>query len=506
MAPRSLAEALQSEAPLFQGHHYDSGDEEYDPVLHAPPKMRRKSRSVSTSSYDSGHVSVPDDEASEDGVPSSTSRRSSVHSAGFPEDRSDLHDPVPGLAKTSSSSFKKAPHAVDLLETDDHVIKKAVGKSKQPTNPKGWDSSPALSAPSGFTAGGVPAFKLMSKREQAHRKEAPTWGGPPEAIEVLNRTPATHRNRRDSSVVSQGHGNNDNINFDATTGEGYDMTVLAYNTRGKLNLMSQTAEIQAVARSAIDKTYVSIITVNAYPDLGKRKQVVLDACVRAAEELGPRYQRILDLLQDDTQTEFRKAVGDIPDGRISTLRRDIKTIASGHCVGHYGLRQDCETYVTNLLDAQRYVFAGEHVADRVNYKLPWRQHAIAAVIRQVFFTGKNNFVNSHPCLFCTTIEGLDDQPEVPAGMVALVCTAIHACIAEWSTGKHVEEEFSGSEWAGTYRIHKMMLDHVREKEPLFFHETMHYIYKQADSSTRNGSSAESKQPNALALMDLSALA
>ncbi|EPQ58821.1 hypothetical protein GLOTRDRAFT_98130, partial [Gloeophyllum trabeum ATCC 11539] len=90
-------------------------------------------------------------------------------------------------------------------------------------------------------------------------------------------------------------------------------------------------------------------------------------------------------------------------------------------------------------------------------------------------------------------------------MVAFVCTAIHATIDEWSSGVLVPEDFSGSGWAATYDIHVGMLEDVRDTQPRRYHDHMHYLYKQATMSTRNAASIDTKQPNALSLMDLSEL-
>ncbi|EPQ50618.1 hypothetical protein GLOTRDRAFT_133729 [Gloeophyllum trabeum ATCC 11539] len=494
----SLAAALESEAPLFHGAEYPS-DDDYDPVLHAPPKMHRKS---SASSFNSSIVSVPDVDDPNDEVPSAMTHHPSVHSLGSGGHAGQTLD-YKSVKPAKLKHIPKAPNAIDLFNTDDHVTDRAGGKSK-PQPRKDLEKNPELSSQTAFTYRGKPAKKLKSKYERAHEAEAPVWDEPSDLD--IEHDVEQRKSSSKKSVIRAQRAQDYHTDSDESDSARV-MTALTFNSRGKLNLTAQTVEIQAIARGGIDRIHIQIITEHSYPDIGKRNQVALKACIRAAEDLGPHYKPILVRLRDETQVVFRKAVADIADGRISGIRRDVKGIASGHCVGHYGLKQDSKTYIENLLDAQRYVFAGDHKStpSRVNYKLPWRQDAVVAIMRQAFFTGKNNFALTHPSLFVSSFKDREDEREVPEGMVALVCTAIHACIDEWRTGTHVPEDFSSNNWAETYDIHKSMLRSVRESGPRFYHETMHYLYDQAMTSTRNGIAIDAQQPNALSLMDLSGL-
>ncbi|EPQ58822.1 hypothetical protein GLOTRDRAFT_98131, partial [Gloeophyllum trabeum ATCC 11539] len=349
-----LADALEYEAPSFNDAAEYPSDDDYDIVLHAPPKMRRKS---SASSFNSSTVSIPDVEDSDDEAPSAP-RRTSMHSTKSSAHSIRTYDSV-GSGK---ALVHGAPKAIDLFEDDDHVIGEGRQKAKGVIT-KGGDknSSSALSSQTAYTVEGKLHKKVKSKREQDHEQEAPIWPRHHEDVDQ-KKLRLAHRKGLKAVTHRPGARDDDDIILVASddADNSYDMTVLIYNERGKLNLTSQTQEIQAVARRGIDYIHVQIFTKHAYPDSGKRNEVALDACASAAEDLGPHYKPILDLLRDKTQVEFRKAVADIADGRISTIRRDVKSIASGHCVGHYGLRQDSATYVKNLLQAQRYIFEGDH--------------------------------------------------------------------------------------------------------------------------------------------------
>ncbi|TFK53167.1 hypothetical protein OE88DRAFT_1657067 [Heliocybe sulcata] len=440
---------------------------------------RKKLRSGSSSSYDSALVSIPSDNPSDNERPATVPSR-----------------PSSALLKGG------APNAINLFDDDNHVINTDRRTKREP----------------GESVNGVIKHtrKVVhhvrkSKREIAHEEEVPIWDSMDVAPQLRKNTAPVPASKRLPAVLPRAGHEIDNTptpsdeEDEDEESEPEGVTHLVYNKRNKLNLTAQTTEIQDVARLAIGEIEVKIITENAYPEFGKRREVALGCFVTAAVTLGAQYVPILRRLQDDTEKRFRNALAELADARISVIRRDIKVIATNFCVGHYGLTYGQEAHVQDLLKAQRYIFAGDHrPGGQIKWNQPWRADAIIGVMQAAYFTGRRNFVKQHKDIFTDLARG-GNEPEVPAPMVALVCTAVHAAIAEWSTGQHVPADFTGSNWSQTYSLHVGMLESARTNKPALYHETMQCLWKACRTSAAHGAGDVHGQPNALSLIDLSAL-
>ncbi|EPQ56094.1 hypothetical protein GLOTRDRAFT_126179 [Gloeophyllum trabeum ATCC 11539] len=89
-------------------------------------------------------------------------------------------------------------------------------------------------------------------------------------------------------------------------------------------------------------------------------------------------------------------------------------------------------------------------------------------------------------------------------MLALVSTAIHAAIDEWSSGTVMQLDFSGNRFAAVYTAHKDTLKHIQKTSPKFYHETMAYLFKTARGATYDRAGGDVVN-SAITLMDLSGL-
>ncbi|KZT19113.1 hypothetical protein NEOLEDRAFT_1183683 [Neolentinus lepideus HHB14362 ss-1] len=434
MGAGQLAAALSNEAPLFYGTNEQ--EEDYGALLHGPVKVRRKvkARSSSASSYDSANVSIPDDVPSEDEGPVShaASRRSSMES---------MH---------SHLSFEDTV----ISHHDNGTAAKTIYR----------------------TNGNVPtAVDLFQTDDHVTDVWTP-------AATVSHRSiPSSSRFTAADIPIKNGPGP-------------YDMTALVYNNKNKVNLTVQTPEIREVLHLAIDQVYVYILTKNAYLEVGTRHMVALDACTMAAEHLGTQYMPILNRLQDGNEKGFRKALADIVDGRISVLRRDIKRIAINQVLRFYALSSGKADYVKTLMDAQRYMFPGDHTHGQFNNREPWCHGAIVAVMRMAYFTGSGSFRDQHHDLFLCS----DGELWVPDAMVAL----IHVAIDEWSSGDYKPADFTGNSWARTYEVHISTLNHVRTVAAPRYYQTMNYLFQTVRAANGSGAVVTSQQPSTVSLMDL----
>ncbi|KZT20200.1 hypothetical protein NEOLEDRAFT_885166 [Neolentinus lepideus HHB14362 ss-1] len=102
----------------------------------------------------------------------------------------------------------------------------------------------------------------------------------------------------------------------------------------------------------------------------------------------------------------------------------------------------------------------------------------------------------------TTSSPTDAAVEVPISMVALVATAVHNSLMEWQTGKRVAREFSALNCGDIYRTHVGILEQVKSTKPVFFHELMAGLYRDAHAAAALEVQVNSEE-SAFTLMDLS---
>ncbi|KZT20963.1 hypothetical protein NEOLEDRAFT_1182049 [Neolentinus lepideus HHB14362 ss-1] len=495
LAPQGLASALESEAPMWQGGDDDTS---FDPALHIPSKYRRKFRSSSRSSFDSSYVSLPEDadsDVADDMVLQSHPQVIPVANAHAAQPKGARK----GTVKPSTNSVSlRAASAAMLFDNDDDIIDARPEQRHRYRSNTAYD---VLSQPTGIINS---SLHSKSKRQLAHESEAPRWRETAEDQNSVNVPLARHAPSKTGSSKARGRttmdAKQDDLKLelpDLDVNIASDITTLVYNVRGSLNLTAQTREIREVLRIAIDIIEVGILMVNAYPDIGDKTKLALEACVDAARELGDDYLPILHKLMDKREKRFRKALADLPAARVSLLRSEVYKAAVAQVPGSYGLALGDGEFASNLLREQRYIFAGDHQpGGRLNYREPYRHPAVHRLIHQVFFAKGTSFGPNHLDLFTSSRKDLADEPEVPMAM-------IHAAIEEWTSGTVIQADFSGSKFASIYAAHIQGLEHVQHKTPNLFHETMVYLFQQARGTIRNGRDLTGN--NAIALMDLSGL-
>ncbi|KAF8264816.1 hypothetical protein EI94DRAFT_1591542, partial [Lactarius quietus] len=69
--------------------------------------------------------------------------------------------------------------------------------------------------------------------------------------------------------------------------------------------------------------------------------------------------------------------------------------------------------------------------------------------------------------------------EVPKAMVALVSTAYHAALSEWSTGKRKQHNFTANMFLDAYRCHIASLEKIENLCNVSYHKMMAEIYQLA---------------------------
>ncbi|KAI0821717.1 hypothetical protein BC628DRAFT_1393213 [Trametes gibbosa] len=260
---------------------------------------------------------------------------------------------------------------------------------------------------------------------------------------------------------------------------------------GTLSLLAQHPDVQDVSRHSFLRVERELLTVHAFPDTLVRRRFVCEALAASAKELGHEGLEA-QIVESES---FARTLGAIPSQRISTFRSELKELSQNATVAYYGLTPGvCAPKVEWLLGELIYIYPNLDF-ERTNgsWEKPYGHPLILCMIQQAFFNGDGSHAARFPDMFKSTLIGRPDELELPMAMVALVCTAIHAGLLQWRTGKHTKIEFTGNAFIDKYREHITFMHHTQDKNPRGYHATMHKLYKGAIGSINASSAPDNMQ-------------
>jgi hypothetical protein len=125
----------------------------------------------------------------------------------------------------------------------------------------------------------------------------------------------------------------------------------------------QQPHIQDMLRASITSIHKHILFENAYLDLQPRRKIMADILLSCAKD-GEEFIDVRKCLTKDVKyvhtlasvvcvscwLEFTTIISTDfqPDGRIGTIRRNIRKAAQAHVASHYGLTKGADDRVTDL--------------------------------------------------------------------------------------------------------------------------------------------------------------
>ncbi|GLB45664.1 hypothetical protein LshimejAT787_2500560 [Lyophyllum shimeji] len=189
------------------------------------------------------------------------------------------------------------------------------------------------------------------------------------------------------------------------------------------------------------------------------------------------------------------------------LRSDAKKMASGKVEGFYSLvpGDECKEIVKDITSMGGYIFP-KTASGSLNKKKPFGHPAALSSLKEYAFTGaRGTLADRLANSFSSIIEDGPgaDEPEIPAPMLCIIATAIHAALDDWSTGYLRKTDFIADEYEDVYRGHALFLQQIREAKPAAYHHMMADLYTQV--SAKESRSAVSIANNAMAILDLDAM-
>ncbi|KAH9857830.1 hypothetical protein C2E23DRAFT_881394 [Lenzites betulinus] len=272
---------------------------------------------------------------------------------------------------------------------------------------------------------------------------------------------------------------------------------------GQLSLKSQHPDIQDVLRASNQRLERDLVSHDAFPDARNRGRSVRLAMVETAKALEPRakYKQLTHRMINDGT--FTRALSAIPNQRISSFRGKVKEKSDAAVASGYVLVSGKSSDKVNwLLPELIYVYPCDFESKSISEAKPYQHSVVVSVIRETFFKGPKSFANRNPDVFRSSLPNRDEK-EIPAAMLALVGTAIHASLVDWKSGEFINaSSFSADRYLDAYNEHVTLLKAIRTASLQKYHTMTHKLY---DVVSGLADPAQTGTPSAVGRLDIDAM-
>ncbi|OJT11577.1 hypothetical protein TRAPUB_11906 [Trametes pubescens] len=255
---------------------------------------------------------------------------------------------------------------------------------------------------------------------------------------------------------------------------------------GKLKLTDQHRRVRRVLQHSIYTMLVDIGLKNAFPD-GPQKQgkIVYRALTSAAGEYG--YDDILKRLKK--QDEYASELSKIPSQRIPTFRSHVRKLAEGQPCTAFGLMSCDKDKGDWLQEGFRYIYPFDYENKSIKASKPYSPPVFLEILRVAFFKRPSSLGFKICKHFESSLPDKPDEKELPASLLALVATALHAAIEDCKHGHAQPRDFTSNDYWGIYKDHMQELSTIRTRGPVQYHVLMHGFWRQLSSPMGNSSQA-----------------
>ncbi|KAG1847437.1 hypothetical protein C8R48DRAFT_779159 [Suillus tomentosus] len=324
--------------------------------------------------------------------------------------------------------------------------------------------------------------KYLKQREQ----EKPTWCTPDKVDDTTSGPPA------DDEAVSA-------RSIRSREDDWLPSCRIVYSSSGKVNLTEQQPHIQDLLRASITCLHEHILFENAYLDLQQRRKIMADILLSCAKD-GEEFVDVRKRLTKDAK--YVRALSSVPEGRIGTIRGNVRKVAQAHVASHYGLTKGADDRVADLLKNNAYIYPVNAKGDLIRTK-PFQAPAILDTIEDAFFSDELAAgVKWHDHL-TSTIDDHPDEVELPVAMVALASAAVCSVIMQYSSEKF-DRDFNSDMYGGIYRTLVGMLNGIFKASERKFHVLVHSLYKSVYGSKRK--TEEPSAADSLMFLDIDGMA
>ncbi|KAG1736275.1 hypothetical protein EDD22DRAFT_852275 [Suillus occidentalis] len=362
-------------------------------------------------------------------------------------------------SRSAASSFSSIPQSTTSPDSDNDGIDGIMDSAaehkgnSQITNMKKTGPRYRPSKPKGTSmTNEKAALSKGSKRQKQREQEKPTWRMPDKVDDATSDGPPA-----DDEPVSA-------RSIRSREDDWLPSCRIVYSSSGKVNLTEQQSHIQDMLRASITSIHEHILFENAYLDLQQRRKIMADILLSCAKDRRGIHRR------EKTSYEGRK-----PEGRIGTIRGNVRKAAQAHVASHYGLTKGADDRVADLLKNNAYIYPVNVKGDPIRTK-PFQAPAILDTIEDAFFSDELAAgVKWHDHL-TSTIDDHPDELELPVAMVALASAAY--------SSEKFDRDFNSDMYSGIYRTLVGMLNGIFKASERKFHVLVHSLYKSVYGSKR----------------------
>ncbi|KAG1738095.1 uncharacterized protein EDB91DRAFT_1347702 [Suillus paluster] len=276
---------------------------------------------------------------------------------------------------------------------------------------------------------------------------------------------------------------------------------IMYSASGKVNITEQQPHIQDMLRASITCLHKHILFENAYLDLQQRRKIMADillSCAKDGED--SEFVDVRKRLMKDAK--YVCALSLVPEGRIGTIRRNVRKAAQAHVASHYGLTKGADDRVKDLLKNNAYIYPVNAKGDPIRTK-PFQVPAILDTIEDAFFSDELAAgVKWHDHL-TSTIDDHPEEVELPVAMVALASAAVCSVIMQYSSEKY-DQDFNSDMYGRIYRTLVGLLNGIFKTSERKFHVLGHSLYMSVYGSKRK--TEEPSAAESLMFLDIDGMA
>ncbi|KAH9854636.1 hypothetical protein C2E23DRAFT_726203, partial [Lenzites betulinus] len=245
--------------------------------------------------------------------------------------------------------------------------------------------------------------------------------------------------------------------------------------RGKLKLNEQPRRVRRVLHRGIHILQTHLVCKNAFPD-GPQKhgKIVHRALLKSAEEYA--YTDIVKRLK--REDKYAYDLCKIPAQRIAPFRGSVRKLVDGHAGTTFGMTFGDKTKGDWLQEGLRYIYPFNYENGSIEADKPYSRPVFVEILCAAFFKHSGSFGFEIMDNFRSTLDEKPDEKEIPAPMLALVATTIHAAIEDCKFGYTQPRSFTTNDYYSVYQDHIQELSAIRSGGPVQYHVLMHGLWRQ----------------------------
>ncbi|KIL59616.1 hypothetical protein M378DRAFT_14732 [Amanita muscaria Koide BX008] len=268
-----------------------------------------------------------------------------------------------------------------------------------------------------------------------------------------------------------------------------------------MSIFAQPPNFRVILQHAIRQLTGDAMTRTAYISVEETPIHIVKTIKQSARKFNSEEYRMR--LEKDVMLKVE--VVRLMNNRLSIYRAKTKKIAHDLIEVKYLLNDDSDrkVQVDKLIKNTVYIYPEKPDGSGIINTKPFHHPAIIRIISDMYFTVRRgqSLADKHAARFTSSItEGpRAHELEVPAAMVAMVATAIHASFDDFAS----KRDFSADVYEDVYRKHINFLDDLRNMGIGKYHKIMASLYTIVSSNSTQVVKASNDAMHLLNFADMS---